>query len=77
MSPELRTSSGQGQKVRDTDHAETFLKEFREYEKNGDLPRFIVMSLGEDHTTGTTPGTFTPKPAWPVTTWRSGGSSRP
>ena len=29
--------------------------------KNGNLPRFIVMSLGEDHTTGTTPGTFTPQ----------------
>jgi hypothetical protein len=25
------------------------------------MPRFIVMSLGEDHTTGTTPGTFTPR----------------
>ena len=24
--------------------------EFREFEKNGNLPRFIVMSLGEDHT---------------------------
>ena len=50
-----------GQKVRDTDNVATFLEEFREYEKNGDLPRFIVMSLGEDHTTGTTPGTFTPQ----------------
>jgi YVTN family beta-propeller protein len=47
--------------VRDTDRVETFLKEFRRYEKEGDLPRFIVMSLGEDHTTGTTPGTFTPQ----------------
>jgi hypothetical protein len=25
------------------------------------MPRFIVMSLGEDHTTGTTVGTFTPQ----------------
>ena len=46
--------------VRDTDNAETFLREFREFEKNGNLPRFMVMSLGEDHTTGTRPGTFTP-----------------
>ncbi len=45
---------------RDTDDAEVFLKEYREFEKNGTMPRFIVMSLGEDHTTGTTPGTFTP-----------------
>jgi YVTN family beta-propeller protein len=50
-----------GRTVRDTDRVDVFLREFREYEKNGDLPRFIVMSLGEDHTTGTSPGTFTPQ----------------
>jgi YVTN family beta-propeller protein len=50
-----------GQTVRDTDRVETFLKEFREYERNGGLPRFMVMSLGEDHTSGTTPGAFTPQ----------------
>ncbi len=48
-------------KIRDTTRAEEFLKEFHEYERRGTLPRFIVMSLGEDHTTGTTPGTFTPQ----------------
>lgn len=50
----------QGQRLRDTDRADVFLREFREFEKNGDLPAFVVMSLGEDHTTGTSPGTFTP-----------------
>ncbi|MBX6312572.1 MAG: bifunctional YncE family protein/alkaline phosphatase family protein [Isosphaeraceae bacterium] len=50
-----------GKPVRDTDRAETFLKEFRQYEKDGNLPRFMIMSLGEDHTTGTTPGTYTPQ----------------
>src|SRR5207248_5176797 len=30
-------------------------------EKNGTMPRLITMSLPEDHTTGTTPGTFTPQ----------------
>ena len=59
--PRLRRRASQGSAVRDTDNVETFLKEFREFEKNGNLPRFIVMSLGEDHTTGTTPGTFTPQ----------------
>ena len=59
--PRLRRRQDKGQRVRDTDHVEIFLQEFREYEKNDDLPRFIVMSLGEDHTTGTTPGTFTPE----------------
>ena len=55
-SPRSRAAS-----VRDTDNVDVFLKEFREFEKNDKLPRFIVMSLGEDHTTGTTPGTFTPQ----------------
>ena len=50
-----------GKKVRDTDRVEQFLEEFREYEKNGNLPRFIVMSLGEDHTEGTKPGSPTPQ----------------
>jgi YVTN family beta-propeller protein len=49
-----------GKKVRDTERVETFLKEYRAFEEKGTMPRFIVMSLGEDHTTGTTPGTFTP-----------------
>jgi hypothetical protein len=47
--------------TRDTDRVETFLKEFRAFENDNNLPRFIVMSLGEDHTTGTSPGTFTPQ----------------
>ena len=46
---------------RDTDNIEVFLQEFREFEKNDNLPRFIVMSLGEDHTSGTRPGAFTPQ----------------
>ena len=49
-----------GAKMRDTDNVEVFLKEYEEFAKNDTMPRFIVMSLGEDHTTGTTPGTYTP-----------------
>jgi hypothetical protein len=44
-----------------------FLKEFDDYERNFEntdpnkrLPNFMVMSLPEDHTAGTTPGRFTP-----------------
>jgi phosphoesterase family protein len=48
-------------RMRDTDNVAVFLEEFREYEKNGDLPQFIVMSLGENHTQGTTPGAPTPQ----------------
>lgn len=50
-----------GKRARDTDNVAVFLEEFREYEKNGALPRFMVMSLGEDHTQGTTPGAPTPQ----------------
>jgi hypothetical protein len=53
--------------LRDTDNAAEFLREFDEYERNFDspspakrLPNFMVMSLPEDHTAGTTPGRFTP-----------------
>ncbi|HJZ98052.1 MAG TPA: hypothetical protein VKE70_16190, partial [Candidatus Solibacter sp.] len=53
--------------MRDTENAAVFLKEFEEYEKNYDstdpnkrLPNFMVMSLPEDHTAGTTPGQNTP-----------------
>ena len=61
MCPDYGVAKVRGGRNRDTDNAETFLREFREYEKNGNLPRFMVMSLGEDHTTGTRPGTFTPR----------------
>jgi hypothetical protein len=47
--------------MRDTDNVEIFLKEYNEFVKADKMPRFIVMSLGEDHTSGTTPGAFTPQ----------------
>jgi YVTN family beta-propeller protein len=52
-----------GKQMRDTDKADVFLSEFAAYEKTNSLPNFMVMSLGEDHTRGTTPGEFTPKAA--------------
>jgi YVTN family beta-propeller protein len=61
MCPDYGLSKVAGRRARDTDNADTYIREFREYEKNGNLPRFTVMSLGEDHTTGTRPGTFTPR----------------
>jgi YVTN family beta-propeller protein len=54
-------ASKEGKKLRDPENVEVFLREFQQFVKNNNLPRFIVMSLGEDHTTGTTPGTFTPQ----------------
>jgi hypothetical protein len=62
MSPKFGLPTKPDQKsVRDTDRVDVFLEEFREYEKNGDLPGFIIMSLGEDHTQGTSPGAPTPQ----------------
>jgi YVTN family beta-propeller protein len=56
------------EKVRDTDRVAVFLNEFKEYEANYDtadpakrLPNYIVMSMPEDHTRGTTPGANTPQ----------------
>ena len=61
MCPNYGIPKEPGQRVRDTDNVDAFLAEFREFEKNGNLPRFIVMSLGEDHTSGTRPGAYTPQ----------------
>jgi hypothetical protein len=61
MCPEYGIAGKAAARVRDTDNADTFIREFRAFEQTGTLPRFMVMSLGEDHTTGTRPGTFTPR----------------
>src|SRR5262249_19611455 len=51
MCPDYGLPKGKGQRVRDTDNVETFLREYREFGRNKTMPRFIVMSLPEDHTT--------------------------
>jgi YVTN family beta-propeller protein len=61
MCPDYAVPRPGGKPLRDTENVEVFLKEFRQFEKDGNLPRFMIMSLGEDHTTGTKPGTFTPE----------------
>lgn len=50
-----------GVRVRDTDNVDVFLEEFAEFEAKDSLPSLIVMSLGEDHTSGTRPGAYTPQ----------------
>lgn len=42
------------------DRVQGWIEDLQEAEKTGVLPRFMIMSLGEDHTRGTTPGAFTP-----------------
>jgi YVTN family beta-propeller protein len=57
-----------GSRARDTDNIAVFLHEFKEYEANYDnpdpqkrFPNFVVMSMPEDHTHGTAPGSYTPQ----------------
>jgi YVTN family beta-propeller protein len=44
----------------DQERAKAFLADFAEMEKSGNLPRLIVMRLGNDHTSGTSPGKVSP-----------------
>ena len=46
--------------IPDVERARIFLNEFAEYEKTGNMPRLIVMRMGNDHTNGTTPGKIAP-----------------
>jgi len=45
---------------RDMDLVKGWIQDLQDAEKTGSLPRFTIMSLGEDHTHATAPGEFTP-----------------
>jgi hypothetical protein len=45
---------------RDMDLVEFWIADLKKAETTGNLPAFTIMSLGENHTSGTTPGAFTP-----------------
>ena len=49
------------QRARDYERADRFVEEFQEMDRDGTVPNFMFMSLGENHTSGTTPGAYTPK----------------
>jgi YVTN family beta-propeller protein len=46
---------------RDMDLIDVMLDEYKQFVENKNMPKFIMMSLGEDHTDGTRPGSFTPQ----------------
>jgi hypothetical protein len=47
--------------MRDMDTVNFWIKDLQKAEADGaELPRFTIMSLGENHTAGTTPGEFAP-----------------
>jgi phospholipase C len=58
---EQRPADPQLARARDYERADRFVEEFREMDKDGAVPNFMFMSLGENHTNGTTPGAYTPK----------------
>ncbi len=45
---------------RDPEKVAGWVKDLHAAEQSGDLPQFMIMSLGENHTKGTTPGEHTP-----------------
>ncbi len=47
--------------IPDNTRVDAWLKEFREFEANGNLPRLSIFHLPNDHTDGTRPGAFTPR----------------
>ena len=50
-----------GGKIPDQYRADIFLRDLREFEKNGKLPRLVILLLPNDHTNGTSPGLPTPR----------------
>lgn len=46
---------------RDVDRAKVFLAELAAFERRGELPRFSVVRIGNDHTSGTSRGKWAPK----------------
>ncbi len=61
MCPTFGVPTAPGAEIRDTDNVDVFLAELADFEKNDNLPNFIIMSLGEDHTRGTRPGSYAPQ----------------
>jgi hypothetical protein len=58
---ELRPANAQTLRARDYQRADRFVEEFQEMDRDGTMPNFMFMSLGENHTSGTAPGAYTPK----------------
>ena len=45
----------------DVDRVKSWMKEFDEFERTGDLPQFQIIKLPNDHTSGTRSGSLTPR----------------
>jgi YVTN family beta-propeller protein len=47
----------------DRERAEEFIQELKDFEKSGKLPQLLIVRMGNDHTSGTTPGKIAPQSA--------------
>jgi YVTN family beta-propeller protein len=54
-------SPGWNMRIPDAIRADVFLKEFAGYEQHGDWPNLVLIFLPSDHTSGTKPGSPTPR----------------
>jgi len=54
-------SRGTWAEGRDMNRIDGWIKDLHDADASGKLANFMIMSLGEDHTSGTTPGAFTPE----------------
>jgi DNA-binding beta-propeller fold protein YncE len=44
----------------DVERARTFLEDVKQFESSGNMPRLMIVRMGNDHTEGTTPGKLAP-----------------
>ena len=47
----------------DTERAKIFLADLAQFESTGTMPRFLILRLGNDHTSGTAAGKIAPRSA--------------
>lgn len=47
----------------DVERVKVFLRDLAEFERRGEMPRFMTVRLGNDHTSGVSPGKIAPKSA--------------
>lgn len=58
---ERRPANVEPLRARDYQRADRFVEEFQDMDRDGTVPSFMFMSLGENHTSGTTPDAYTPR----------------
>lgn len=48
---------------KDVDRAKVFIKDIEQFDAQGAMPRFLVLRIGNDHTSGTSPNRISPRAA--------------